>query len=214
VRLRFTLEKLDGKRTAEADFANAVLVWEALGKLTPALATEARLWTRLTHLEGLTYSRERWLQQAKSKDERIDAINTHFFAETQTKYRDDNALGRLWWAAHIAKLAMPDDQLTALKAIVQKSTDIRSNIVERPGISSRPKLAAAIVRTIVREPKTTASEDRFRSFMKAVNRLGGGVVFEAMSDNEIDGFMDECVAHSDSDKDQPQRPASRAVGRA
>jgi hypothetical protein len=208
------LQRLDGKRTAEADFANAVLVWDALGKLTPGLATEARLWTRLTHLEGLKYSRERWLQQAKSKDERIEAINTHFFAETQTKYRDDNALGRLWWAAHIAKLAMPDDQLTALGAIVQKSTDIRSNIIERSAISSRPKLAAGIVRTIVREPKATSSEDGFRSFMKAVNRLGGGVVFEAMSDGEIDGFMDECVVHADSVKDQLKQPASRAVDQA
>jgi hypothetical protein len=109
---------------------------------------------------------------------------------------------------------MPDDQLTALKAIVQKSTDIRSNIVERAAISSRPKLAAAIVRTIVREPKATSSEDGFRGFMKAVNRLGGGVVFEAMSDGEIDGFMDECVAHAESVMDQPKQPSSRAVAQA
>jgi hypothetical protein len=207
------LQGLDGKRSAEADFSSAVLVWDALGRLTPSLATEARLWTRLTHVEGLKYSRERWLQQAKSREERLKAINTHFFAETQTRYRDDNALGRLWWAAHIAKLAMPDDHLTALQAIL-KSTDIRSNIVERPGISTRPRLAAAIVRAIVREPKVTASEDAFRGFMKAVNRLGGGVVFEAMSDEEIDAFMNECVVHADAVTNQPQQPTSKAVGQA
>jgi len=180
------------RRAQEADFSNAMLVWEALGHLTPSLATEARLWTHLTHLQGLEYCRARWLHLSSSNENLVKEVNTHFFAETQTRYRDDNALGRLWWAAYVAKLAMPENHQVALKAIL-RNTDTRSNIVERPGISTRPKLAAGIVRTIVTGSNKAASEDEFREFMKAVNRLGGGVVFEALSDDDVDRFMNECI---------------------
>jgi hypothetical protein len=191
--LEVDLEPLQHLRTddgPEAEVENSMLIWRALGRLTPALAGEGRIWTRLTHLEGLSYSRRRWLEGVPGAKVAA-AITTHFFADTRTRCRDDNALGRLWWAAYIAHVAVPDDQKAALRAML-KSADIRSNVIERPWVSSRPKIAAAIVRTITRKPEVTDSQTAFREFMKSLNRLGGGVVFEAMSDQDVDVFMDGC----------------------
>jgi hypothetical protein len=196
------------------EIQNALLVWQALEQLTPALASEGRIWTRLSHLEGLAYARARWLE-GEPRSSVPKAVRKHFFGDTRTKRRDDNAIGRLWWAAYIARLAMPEDQHGALK-IILKSTDMRSNIVERARSSSRPSIAAGVVRAVMREPGVTENEDAFRGFMKALNRLGGGVIFEAMAESEIDRFMDECYRASKKPaKTNKQAPVTnRKVGKS
>lgn len=188
--------KLKPETGVEAEVLNSLIVWRGLGKLTPSLATESRIWTRLTHIDGLTYSRARWIGNATDSAAE-KAIDMHFFGESRTRYRDDNAIGRLWWNAHIAKLAMPDRQFDALKLILRKA-DIRSNIVERTWTTSRPSLAAGIIRAMERKPSVGDNEIRFRSFMKAVNANGGGLLFETMSSGEIDYFMDNCAADAES----------------
>lgn len=176
----------------EAEVLNSLIVWRTLSKLTPSLATESRIWTRLTHVEGLEYSRSRWIK-GKTGPAAEKLVEAHFFGESRTRYRDDNAIGRLWWNAYIARIAMPDRQFDALKLLLKKA-DIRSNVVERAWIASRPQIAGGIVRVMDRVPSITETEVGFRTFMKAVNANGGGMVFEAMSTTEIDKFMDACAA--------------------
>lgn len=187
--------KLKPETGVEAEVFNSLIVWRALSKLTPSLATESRIWTRLTHVEGLDYARARWIGNADDNSA-VKAVETHFFGETRTRYRDDNAIGRLWWNAYIARLAMPDRQYDALKLLLRKA-DIRSNVVERAWITSRPHLAAGIVRTMERRPSLGDNEARFRVFMRTVNASGGGVLFEIMSQGEIDTFMDACALQAE-----------------
>jgi hypothetical protein len=189
------LNELEGEG-AEAEARNSLLVWSALSKMTPTLARENRIWTRLCHVECLTYARKRWLGQT-DKGELISSIQTHLFANTQTKCRDDNAIGRLWWNGFIAFLAMPNDFEVGLRQLL-KTADIRSNIVERSLITSRPPIAAGILRTMIRKPQITEVEETFRRFMKSINRNGGGVLFELMQEDKIDEFMDACVANAQS----------------
>lgn len=139
------LAKLDGTaRTAAADIDNSLILFQALQGMTPALAREERVWARLTHIECLGYSRERWLSGNKS--EQLDAqVRIHMFAPGLTAIRDDNALSRLWWNMHIASIADPDDPEGALRLIL-KTADIRSNFVERTNTAARKPLARAVVR--------------------------------------------------------------------
>ena len=186
------LSRLDTAEGPKSEIINSLLVWQALSHLPAALATEAVIWTRLTHCEGLKFSRARWIR-GMSGPQAEKTISTHFFADTRTQCRDDNAIGRLWWNAYIARIAMPDDHAGALKQLL-KSADIRSNIVERAWVSSRPPVLRALMRAMNRRPEATATEQAFRDFMKSVNRRGGGILFEAMTEVEVDGFMDQCVA--------------------
>ena len=183
------LKNLVGETGVEAEVKNSLLVWSALSHMTPSLARENRIWTRLTHVDCLGYARARWLKGGETEA----AVKTHFFADTQTKCRDDNAIGRLWWNAYIAQLAMPNDHEAALRAMLKRA-DIRNNVVERTWTTSRPKIAAGILRTIINKPAVTVTERAFRDFMVALNRRGGGVLFELMDANEIDGFMATCTS--------------------
>lgn len=189
------------KNDTESEIQNSMLVWNTLNMLKPSLACENRLWSRLTHVECLEYVRGRWLNvNEKDDDKLVKDISTHFFANTLTKYRDDNAISRLWWNAYIAKLASPDNQEEALR-IILKRADIRSNFIERSRTVSRSPIASGIVRIMLFNTWLTDHEDNFREFMKELNKLGGGKVFELWSDQRIDEFMEICFTSAKNNID-------------
>jgi hypothetical protein len=183
------LRSLDGTaKTAEADFANSVTVYEALKGMTPALAREERVWARLTHVECLTYSRARWLE-GKNQEAFEPAVRRHIFAAGLTGVRDDNAVSRLWWNMHIATIADPSDPASALRLILKRA-DIRLNFVERTGSASRKPIAQAVIRAMRRDPWITSTESTFRQFMIELNRNGGGVLFEVMTEAQADAVLE------------------------
>jgi hypothetical protein len=173
------------------ELKNSILVWRTFSGLSPALATEERIWARLAHLECLEFSRRRWLR-GSTEDEITADVNRHFFAGTWTSVRDDHAIARLWWNAYIAHLAMPEDIERALGIMLSKA-DIRSNLVERSRTSSRPMLAASILRAMISDQRITETEAGFRTFMRTVNKFGGGELFEIMPLPNIDRFIKECA---------------------
>lgn len=54
-------------------------------------------------------------------------------------------------------------------------------------------LGRGIVLVLEKNDRVRVEQALFRDFMKAVNLLGAGVGFEALSDLEIEGFLDHCV---------------------
>lgn len=187
------LAALDGSDASAAfDLKNTKVVDEVLGAMAPSLAREERIWARLTHVEAFAYTRDRWLVRETSREKQIESIRTHFFAAGRTGIRDDNALSRLWWNARIVRACMLQDVERGLSLLL-KTADIRSNIVERVGLTGRRPLAAGLFRKMARDERVHSSEAAFREFMKAVNRAGSGVVFEAMSEAQIDAFLDRCA---------------------
>lgn len=185
-----SLEK--GQTNPETEVKNSLIVYTALPGMTPSLAREERIWTRLTHIECLGYARSRWLQ-GKSGDQLEKTIRDHFFARSLTKLRDDNAVARLWWNAHIAKLGRPDSPEEGLKLLLQKA-DVRLNFVERTETVSRQPLARALFDVMETDPWVTAKSENFRVLMKILNRNGGGILFEAMPATEVNQFMETCVS--------------------
>lgn len=182
---------MDPDSGRDSEVKNSLLVWHALNELTPGLACENRIWTRITHAEGFNYSKNRWINVA-SDDTIIKSVRSHFFADTRTKWRDDNAISRLWWSAYIATLVTTIDQKTVLELILNKA-DIRSNFIERSQISSRPRLSAGIIRKMMNDIWITDKESNYRLFMKQINKYGGGILFEALSDSDIDTFVNKCA---------------------
>lgn len=186
------LSELDGsERNAASDLKNSRIVMKAMSGLTPSLANEEQIWVRLTHVEAFTYSRDRWVL-GEPAEKHAEHILTHFFAPTQTRIRDDNALSRLWWNGYIAQHCMPDNPERALE-LMHTRLDVRSNLVERIWLMGRRKLAAGVFRGMEEHPSILESQESFRDFMKTLNMLGGGIVFEAMTPSEIDDFIKRCA---------------------
>jgi hypothetical protein len=209
------LARLDSTGGSATEVENSMIVFGAFEGFTPAIATEERIWTRLTHLECLGYTRNRWplldeprekrgllrsLTESKEKvaEERkrvrhqnISQVEAHYFARGRTGYRDDNAVSRLWWNAFIAWRVDPQDQKGVLSELL-KTADIRSNLVERPMLSNRASLLRGIIRTMRSHPDVYATELTFREFMKALNLRGSGVLFESLTGLETDKILLKC----------------------
>lgn len=186
------LASLSPEVGVEAELANSHLVWNALGSaLIPSLARENRIWIRLSHVECLNFARKRWL--SKGSTEALEkSVKAHFFANTLTAARDDHAIARLWWNGWIARQVNLEDPDHALRLILS-SADIRSNLIERPWMFARPALARGILRMMESESWLSGSELHFREFTKAANLLGGGLAFEVMTPDEIEGFLRRCL---------------------
>ncbi len=184
----------------EIELGNSLLVLRALPDLTPAAATEARIWTRLSHVECLEFCRERWLT-GKSGETLLKAIRAHFFGDSRTRARDDHPIGRLWWNGFIARRVAevaPDLQVEDVLGVLLARADIRLNTIERPGVMMMPRLTAAIVRCIRDTPVLVENEDAFRNFMKSLNARGGGRPFEvpAVDEGSVKRFVESCVPDS------------------
>lgn len=190
------LANLDGtSRSAESDKQSSILLYNAMHGMTPALAREERIWVRLCHVECFNYARTRWLK-GKDGSELDNQVHRHLFGNSLTRIRDDNALSRLWWNMHIASIADPDDPEGALELIL-KTADIRSNFVERTNIAARPPLARGIIRLMRYNQWISSTERAFREFMIMLNRNGGGILFEEMSEKEIDKMMESCASQAE-----------------
>jgi hypothetical protein len=185
------LKNLSPDGSPESEIKNSVTVGLALSKITPTLARENRIWIRLSHIECLQYSRDRWLQTGKNDETLARDVSKHFFAPTLTGCRDDHAISRLWWNYHIAKQIIPENPARAVKKILALA-DIRQGLVERPGIGARPVLGRGIIRILERQEKLVEGK-LFGRFMKKVNLMGAGVAFEVWDDAKIDSFMDRCL---------------------
>ena len=188
------LEQLSGlipEKGQAAEVHNSLIVGRALSRLTPSLARENRIWTRLTHIEGLAYARVRWLTNIA--DSKVPAtIRTHFFAATWTGCRDDHAIARLWWNHKIASTLMPHDPEAALNLILSRA-DLRANFVERPAVGARLPLARGIIRELERNKGLKDSEAGFRAFMKMINARGAGKYIETWDVSEVDLLVSACA---------------------
>ena len=102
-------------------------------------------------------------------------------------------------ADQIARTCDPDDIDGALDLLLT-TADVRSNFVERIWMTSRRHIAGAVLRAMKSDPWITGFESNFREFMKALNKLGGGIVFEALSDDETDRFVVDCVQYAKMEK--------------
>ena len=209
------LGHLDPAGGSAAEVFNSMNVFEAFQGMTPALATEERVWTRVTHFEGLGYARQRWPLKVEPKEktgllgsltgsnekaaeqrkkvlhQNISQVEKHYFARGRTGYRDDNAISRLWWNAFIADRVDPQDREGVLLELL-RTADIRSNLVERPMLSSRASLLRGIIRAMRDHPDVYGTEATFRAFMKALNFRGSGVLFESLSEQAADQILLKC----------------------
>lgn len=175
------ITQLDAEK---GDLHNARLVWSALKGLTPALARENRLWTRLCHSEALNYARDRWWKDAAvGNTEGLTRL--HSFARTRNQCRDDNAVARLWWSAFVAYRLHPSDFEAALAALLNKA-DTRAAIVERPWTGARIPIGREIIQGLQTDEWLSAKEDNLREVMKKLNVSAAGLAIEACTGNDAE----------------------------
>ena len=140
------------------DYTNSGLIFQSLKKLSPADATDERLWTTLCFNQYKEYNLLRWPDISNGK---------HFFCEGNRALTRDNGIARLWWMQHnLKKMKSSNNDVT--KAFFE-NRDRREGIIERPTSTSNDRVLRLIFE-IIAEKKL--SREQYRSLYIKLNFIG------------------------------------------
>ena len=162
---------------ADDDAKNAEKIFNYL-KISPAQASDPRLWTYLTHVTFCKYVKERWPIEPSDKDKE-QKVNDRWLATRNSRSFERNAIARLWWAAYetvapwkkdeyFKDLPKQDDDFVYTKVIFAKQ-DIVSNLLDR-SFGRSPRIMIAILE-FIRTHKELESRGLYRSFFKEINLM-------------------------------------------
>lgn len=191
--LLWRLRAPDGEALFEKE--NCALLYRAMERVTPYQARDERLWTYLTHVTLLGYSRQRWPIPADDEAAAVH-VRKHFFAREKRQVERDNAASRLWWMSHLCARARELDLEQSLETLLFRS-DVRANIIERPTSSQCTEVFAAIVRRLslsLAGEKALFERTVFRQFMREINSVGGFKLLDCLSAQQVEAIIDEIIA--------------------
>lgn len=170
----------------ESDKVNVSVVYSGLSGLSPAQATDERLWATLALKHLSEYTLARW--PVPSEESKISShVTSHWLCKSGVRSRArDNAISRLWWMGRIVHL-MDGWQAEEVVSILFNNSDYRANIVERSSSSSSPAVVSAIL-SITKEAFANGiafKRSSFREFMKEVNFLAGRANLAAIPEIDL-----------------------------
>ena len=153
------------------DYTNSGLIFQSLKNLSPADATDERLWTTLCFNQYKSYILERWPDISNGK---------HFFCEGNRSLTRDNGIARLWWMQYNLKKMNSSNNKVA-EAFFE-NRDRREGIIERPTSTSNDKVLRVIFE-IIAEKRLTRNQ--YRPFYNKINFIGKRKNLLAMDDKSL-----------------------------
>ena len=180
---------VDSNHPSESDAQNALTVYSALSSLTPHQASIERMWAYVCHCDCPAYVTQRWMNGRRPEDEgkAVQRVLNHFFAVGNRALIRDNGISRLWWLGKIAHEIDHEDPLRFLTILLHRQ-DVRSALIERPSVSMNRGVLQGIY-MIMREHWGNGGalfeRETFRSWMVALNRRGGVVLFDALPEEGL-----------------------------
>ena len=141
------------------DAHNANIIYSTFENMSPNQAYDERIWVAVTHTFGFEFTRKRWLNVNKSKEDNINSIEAHFFGRKggSRGIHRNNAFSSLWWWAHLISRNSADVDYIKRLEVFTKYTDLRANIMERPSSSRTSQVFDAIINCVIK--KTSAEPD-------------------------------------------------------
>ena len=162
------------KHNPSLEALNCQSVYSAFGALTPAMATDERIWFSLATDRFREYSFNRWLNDI-SEETKPAKIRNHLFASSPRNRFRDHAIARLWWIAHYCDRVIGGVDGQKALEILNLRRRYAGDFLDRTGISSSPGLARAIIRVAhayrdhLADGGDSEATVKFRDIMKEVD---------------------------------------------
>lgn len=167
----FTL--ITSSKDKHFDYENSKNLYENLAGITPAVASDSRLWTYLTHATFWEYMRSRWpiegVGEHRNPQGRI--IDRFFLNGSNLETLTRNGISRLWWFAYLTVDDESSNRYELLEVLLERQ-DIATGILER-AIGSHRSTRLAILRFLKERESLRKNEDETRVFLKYINLSGG-----------------------------------------
>ena len=171
---------------------NCIIMLDAFPKITPAEASDQRLWVMLSHTCLLKHARKRW-PISENDDEAVKSLRAHFFANSSRRLERDNVASRLWWQAHLCDRLSSVELRSALRAFLYRA-DVRAQLIDRSTTSQNLVLFEIIIKRLIKsieKDKAAFKRQSFRTFMETLNALGGYQLLDAMDKKTLSAIVKE-----------------------
>lgn len=178
------LKKPDRNSTFE--FENAKSLFSAYKGMTPVQATDARIWTYMTHVTFWDYMQRRWPLDGKSESELKKYLLAHWFIEkVNAKSLSRHGIASLWWGAYLTYDEDREDPFGLTREFFSY-LEYRRELLE--GTLGRSKnFMHAFLEFVIENGNLFEQnkENRIRFLTKRVNFVAGHRVLSVLSKNEI-----------------------------
>ena len=155
--------------------------------LSPALATDERLWTTLALGRFNEYTRARYANIPIEDAKRRNWILAHWLCgnSNRNKFRD-NSISRLWWMGRVS-YSIPGWSAEKVAELMIPDTDFRLQLMDRTSSSTALNVSKAILQ-IKHDLKLSGRElkrEQFRLAMKEINFIAGRTNLAILSDTQV-----------------------------
>lgn len=188
-----------------ADTTNAIAIHRALNGLTPAQATDERLWAYLCHIPFWPYMRARWPVERFASDSskaRRFLLERYFVPQAQGRSLMRNGLSRLWWAAHLT-VDYERENAYELTGVLLAKLDITKNLLER-SLGRSPVILRAFLDFVQQNADEllapgSASRLAIRRLSRYLNLVGGTCVLDTLTTTQILDLLSRELERINSD---------------
>lgn len=163
---------------------NSKIIFEGY-KMTPLQATDARIWTYLTHVTYWKYMRKRELVEEVEKENRKDYILTHWFVERiHPAFLFRNNISLLWWVAYLTY----DSERENPYELTEEAFTMLDYTRLLPGEQGRNRNFVHALLEFVIENKELFEKykaEKIRFLLRRSNYIGGYKIIPSLEKEEI-----------------------------
>jgi hypothetical protein len=194
----FVLAMPDGDNLR--DLENTLKLYAALRGLSPAQATDERLWTYLTHATFWPYMRQRWRLEASAAKDRNPKgyiLERYFVRSRESRALLRNGLARLWWYGFLTYDDERDNPYE-LTGVLLGQLDTAQQILER-SLGRNRDILHAFLAFLLAHPelaKGDKARETVRALAKRLNLHGGLCVLDSLDRSDIRQWLEETFTAS------------------
>ena len=198
----------EANKKGALDIENCKIIYTKLMNISESQAADERLWAGLCHSVFYDYVRERWNytnKPFKNETSDVGGILTRFFFKDRGRsgfYR--NTLSKCWWVGRTAYKTKSNNKFELLDALgpddfSSKVTDLfysytfSSNINILSGVCKAWKL--------FNDRKKLSVREYFRPALQYFNALGGGMLLDILSEDEVKTIFFDYLAELYKEED-------------
>ena len=198
----------ENNKKGEMDLQNCKILYTKLINISESQASDERLWAGLCHSVFYSYVRSRWnYQNLQLKDDSKDAgaiLSRFFFSGGVRSGFFRNTLAKYWWVGRTAYQPKSTNKFELLDALgpddfASKVTDLFYSYT----FSSNPAIICGICKAwkIFRDNGIKLPvREYFRPALQYFNALGGGILLDVLSEEEVKDIFFEYVQQLYNDR--------------
>ena len=202
----FTLD-MSADDPTETDITNVKRVYEAMRELSPAVASDERLWTGFAHSEFWDYVQYRQKdsihkiidedESIKKQDARVGS--SFFFTNGHRRSLFVHCLSRLWWIGYVTydEGARDPYHLTGLTALSTGHAFASTAVLfASSNMTANKAIALGVLDSIEKRQEMGEKIERkhFVGSLRYLNNMGGLTLLDMLSREDVTSIVDDYLA--------------------